>query len=187
MYLNYYSSSTLIYTLLNFCIYLHPHVTIVWREEIHIYQKKAKIILTWRQAREHGLRVPCSRVENHRRWGGWKNIRMIGKWDVTETLVLFVLHKNNLYVLMLSHLVKLDRVNFSSKFGVSAHGRRNSSIGWSAHGGHICGIENYSSSWSICAYPQKLQNTSMCVYAQNRISDANFFCVHPQKLQNKQT
>ena len=33
---------------------------------------------------------------------------MIGKWDVTKTLVLFVLHKNNLYVLMLSHLVKLD-------------------------------------------------------------------------------
>ena len=40
MYLNYYSSSTLIYTLLNFCIYLHPHVTIVWREEIHIYKRK---------------------------------------------------------------------------------------------------------------------------------------------------
>ena len=108
MYLNYYSTSTLIYTLLNFCIYLHPHVTIVWREEIHIYKKKDKIISTWRQAREHGLRVPCSPVENHRRWGGWKNIRMIGKWDVTETLVLFVLHKKNLYVLMLSHLVKLD-------------------------------------------------------------------------------
>ena len=42
MYFNYYSSSTLIYTLLNFYIYLHPHVTIVWREEIHIYRKKKK-------------------------------------------------------------------------------------------------------------------------------------------------
>ena len=71
------------------------------------------------------------------------------------------------------------RANFSSKFGVSAYGRRNSISDTYAHGYRFIlasGKDFYVRTW-------KLQILPLCVYAHNCNRREEFFCVRTRKLQ----